>query len=109
MIELDLQRSSPCGRVEPEVYAGRKISDLINLCYKLAVHSKRYKGMIRIWTETDVQKRNVARKNKLNYLVFWKYKVVYVNKKQTARLIEFDKWVSSGCPDSYDYYLENTY
>lgn len=33
MIELDLQRSSPCGRVEPEVYAGRKISDLINLCY----------------------------------------------------------------------------
>ena len=59
MIELDLQRSSPCGRVEPEVYAGRKISDLINLCYK-----------IRIWTETDVQKRNVSRKNKLNYLVF---------------------------------------
>ena len=88
MIELDLQRSSPCGRVEPEVYAGRKISDLINLCYN---------------------KRNVARKNKLNYLVFWKYKVVYVNKKQTARLIDFDKWVSSGCPDSYDYYLENTY
>ena len=76
---------------------------------QLAVHSKRYKGMLRIWTETDVQKRNVARKNKLNYLVFWKYKVVYVNKKQTARLIDFDKWVSSGCPDSYDYYLENTY
>lgn len=76
---------------------------------QLAVHSKRYKGMIRIWTETDVQKRNVARKNKLNYLVFWKYKVVYVNKKQTAQLIDFDKWVSSGCPDSYDYYLENTY
>ena len=107
MIELDLQRSSPCGRVEPEVYAGRKISDLI--ISQLAVHSKRYKGMIRIWTETDVQKRNVARKNKLNYLVFWKYKVVYINKKQTARLIDFDKWVSSGCPDSYDYYLENTY
>lgn len=31
----DLQRLSPCGRVEPEAYAGRKIRHL-NLIYEFA-------------------------------------------------------------------------
>lgn len=32
----DLQRLSPCGRVEPEAYAGRKIRHLNLLTYEFA-------------------------------------------------------------------------
>lgn len=32
---------------------------------------KSYKVAVRTWTEDDVEKRNIAKKNHLNYLVFW--------------------------------------
>ena len=30
-----------------------------------------YKGAIKVWTESDLQKRDMAIKNNLNYKVFW--------------------------------------
>lgn len=51
-----------------------------------------YKSAIATWTVSDVNKRNYARKNKLNYVVFWDNK-----------LRDFKLWCAMGCPIGHDY------
>lgn len=41
-----------------------------------------YKGAIKVWTESDIQKRDTAKQNNLNYKVFWKFN-------------EFENWIKS--------------
>src|SRR5699024_4649363 len=45
--------------------------DSMNRIEKESGSKSRYRRFIRVWTETDVAKRNIAREHNLNYLVFW--------------------------------------
>lgn len=54
--------------------------------------TKYYKNAIHVWTEADVKKRNVARKNNLNYIVFW-----------DLSLRDFMLWLALDCPDGQDW------
>ena len=69
----------------------------------------RYARMLRVWTETDVQKRNTARRNQLNYLVFWDATVCKINGSDFPRLLDARAWIADGCPDAKNWYSENTY
>lgn len=57
-----------------------------------AKDSMYYKNAISVWTSKDVNKRNIARKNNLNYIVFWD------NELRDAAV-----WFSMNCPDGGDY------
>lgn len=50
-----------------------------------------------IWTDKDVEKRKIAKKNKLNYLVFWDGTSHRENKKNIPNLSDFKMWY-----DMYD-------
>lgn len=71
--------------------------------------SSRYRSYIRTWTETDVAKRNIARINNLNYLVFWDGSCNQKNKKQIPNLTDVFKWFKDGCPPPKNWHKENTY
>lgn len=47
------------------------------------------------WMYRDVEKREMARKNNLNYVVFW-----------NNDLKDFKEWVAAGCPDAQDWRVE---
>ena len=70
----------------------------VNDCNKLSEwlekseDSDYYKTAIETWTQRDVTKRNVAKKNGLNYVVFWK-----------SDLSDFNEWIDADCPDGHDY------
>lgn len=51
-----------------------------------------YKNSLKTYTIRDVEKRLTAKKNNLNYIVFWK------NDLSDAKL-----WFEHGCPDGKDY------
>lgn len=53
---------------------------------------KYYQNAVNVWTKMDVKKREYARKNKLNYIVFW-----------DNQLRDVDIWMSMGCPDGQDW------
>ena len=55
--------------------------------------TKFYDNIIDTWTRRDVHKRNIAKMNNLNYIVFWKN-------------IDVDLWVNSNCPDGHDWDCE---
>ncbi|WP_078598676.1 DUF7487 domain-containing protein [Evansella clarkii] len=55
-------------------------------------NSPYYDNAIQTWTVRDVRKREMARDNKLNYVVFW-----------DADLLDFYMWVDEGMPDAKDY------
>lgn len=67
--------------------------------------SSRYRKYLHVWTESDVLKRNTARKNKLHYLVFWDGG----NKSGVPTLIDANAWFSDGCPMPEMWHAENTY
>lgn len=70
----------------------------------------RYRKYIETWTGSDVLKRECARKNQLNYLVFWDgSRKIRRNNKQFPRLQDACDWFDAGCPDSKDWRAENTY
>lgn len=70
----------------------------------------RYRKYIDTWTGSDVLKRECARKNQLNYLVFWDgSRKIRRNKQQFPRLSDACDWFDAGCPDSKDWRAENTY
>lgn len=50
--------------------------DLEKLKYWKSKHTKYYDIVIKVWTVSDVNKRNTAYKNNLNYLEFWNVKEV---------------------------------
>lgn len=74
-----------------------------------SVEKLRYGRMLKVWTQTDVAKRDAARQADLNYLVFWDAAMVHVNGKQVPRLLDVYAWIADGCPDSEDWHKENTY
>ena len=51
-----------------------------------------YLNAINVWTNKDVDKRLCAKRNNLNYLVFW-----------DTFLRDFKLWISLGCPDGKDW------
>lgn len=54
-----------------------------------------YANAVHVWTQKDVEKRETAKKNGLNYIVFWQ------NSLQDAIL-----WFASGCPNGQDWRTE---
>lgn len=50
------------------------------------------------WGLTDTLRRWYAGTNKLNYVTFWK-----------PNMADFKKWLDAGCPDGYDWYIENSW
>lgn len=74
-----------------------------------AIRSERYANMLKVWTESDVEKRQAAKANQLNYLVFWDSVVRKVNGSDFPRLLDARAWVADGCPDAKDWHSENTY
>lgn len=54
-----------------------------------------YNNAISVWTKRDVDKRNCAIRNKLNYIVFW-------DKKLSDAIL----WIAMGCPDGRDWLYE---
>lgn len=55
-------------------------------------HTKYYDNAVDNWSNRDLLKMNYAKKNKLNYLVFW-----------DCDLKDFDLWVACDCPNGHDY------
>jgi hypothetical protein len=55
-------------------------------------HSDFYKNIIKNWCEKDVLKREIARSQKLNYVVFWE-----------TDLRDAMLWFETGCPDREDW------
>lgn len=68
-----------------------------------------YRYYLKIWTERDLLKRETAKKNNLNYLVFWDGRHSGLKKGIRARLSDFREWIQAGCPDSKNWKKENTY
>lgn len=69
----------------------------------------RYRSFIKTWSETDVKKRNYAKNNNLNYIVFWDGESEKVDNTYVSRLSDAKDWFNSGCPDSKDWNPKNTY
>lgn len=60
-----------------------------------AEYSNFYQNAVHVWTDADVRKREMARRNNLNYVVFWDNK-----------LRDFEMWRDAGCPSSHDWERE---
>ena len=70
----------------------------------------RYANYIKVWTISDVEKRRIAKKNQLNYLVFWDGSCSIDSKRNSyPNLSDVLAWINAGCPDSKDWKKENTY
>ena len=63
--------------------------------WKSGVYDGYYEGGVDTFTRRDVLKRETARRNQLNYVVFWKSDL------SDARL-----WIELGCPDGQDWLKE---
>lgn len=72
-------------------------------------YNSAYRYYLKIWTDRDLLKRDMARKNNLNYLVFWDGRHSGSKKGIRARLSDFREWLQAGCPDSKNWKKENTY
>lgn len=57
---------------------------------KLAEKSKFYKDALKVWTERDIEKRKIAAKNNLNYVVLWNWD-------------EINEWIDMGLPIRKDW------
>ena len=73
------------------------------------IKHSRYDKFIETWTVRDVEKRLIAKQNKLNYLVFWDSKVRKVNGERVPLLSDFRDWLDADCPDSIYWNSVNTY
>ena len=62
------------------------------LCEWIDKHTEYYDNAVSVWSQKDVLKRQTAMKNKLNYIVFWDYK-----------LRDASVWRAFGCSDGRDY------
>ena len=70
-------------------------NDILSDWLKKSEYSNYYKKAIQIWTDYDVSKRNCAKNNNLNYVVFW-----------SKNLTDFELWLAMNCPDGKDYLYE---
>lgn len=57
-----------------------------------------YKNAVDTWTISDVHKRQTAKDNNLNYIVFW-----------SDSLDDAILWFALGCPDGQDWYREHSW
>ena len=71
------------------------LDDMSIVCSWEEKQSEFYDAAILNWTQRDVEKRKVATKNQLNYIVFW-----YENSW------DIDLWFAMGCPDGQDWNRE---
>lgn len=66
--------------------------DVLRQTHMLTSGKKRNINAVKVWCETDLAKRDTARRNNLNYLVFWDGTSVSVNKKRIPALKDFYLW-----------------
>lgn len=71
--------------------------------------TSKYTKYIKTWTQTDIEKREAARKNKLHYLVFWDGSCRCKNKRSVPNLIDACAWFADGCPMPEQWHQENSY
>lgn len=69
----------------------------------------RYRQFIKTWTKSDVTKRNKAKSEKLNYLVFWDGSCRIKNGKREPKLADVYEWINAGCPMPDQWHKHNTY
>lgn len=75
--------------------SGENDSDYLDYMKQRAGDSRYYASAIDVWTQSDVEKRECARKNNLNYITFW-----------DAKGSDADLWMGMGCPKGHDYDYE---
>lgn len=66
-------------------------ADLEKLQVWIDKPNESYERAIYVWSENDLEKRKIALKNKLNYIVFW-----------DTDLVDAKHWFQIGCPDNFD-------
>lgn len=66
--------------------------DVLRMQHLLDSGKVKNQEAVRIWTKLDLEKREAARKAKLNYLVFWDGGYVKQTKPHVPRLSDFYKW-----------------
>lgn len=71
--------------------------------------ASRYTKYIVVWTQTDVAKREAAKRNALHYLVFWDGSCHFKKKKAVPNLIDACAWFADDCPMPENWHTENTY
>lgn len=76
-------------------YDATREADIEQLAAWRAKESAYYDNAAATWTMRDVIKRDTAKANGLNYLVFW-----------SSDLSDFDLWLTTGAPDGMDYARE---
>lgn len=74
---------------------GQTAADLIQAAALSDRHTEFYDNVVDVWTRRDVEKRETARRNNLNYVVFWDLK-----------LSDAELWFALGCPDGRDWERE---
>ena len=62
----------------------------LNIWKEKAKEHSMYETCIRVWTDSDVKKRNSAKNNKLNYVVLWSKK-------------DIEDWINSNFEIRHDY------
>ena len=86
--------------------------DVLRVQHLLESKSKRCHDAVRVWTETDVEKRRKAAESHLNYLVFWDGYYYQLDKKKYPRLSDFYEWFDTFACDYASFiqlHPENTY
>lgn len=72
-------------------------NDVLRRSHMLSSGKRRNVNAVKVWCETDVRKRSFAKKNKLNYLVFWDGSTKQISKTRVPALKDFYEWF-----DTYD-------
>lgn len=93
-------------------YDATNHDDKLRVQHLLQSDSKKSHNAIHVWTVTDVQKCECARRHNLRYLVFWDAKQYHYKKQKYYRLSDFHEWYDTFDCD-YDTFIklhpENTY
>lgn len=69
--------------------------------------SKRSRNALTVWCDTDLKKRDTAKLNHLNYLVFWDSQMCQKNKVKHPRLQDFFEWLEVYDCDTESFLKQN--
>ena len=86
--------------------------DILRKKHLLDSGKKRSINAVKVWCDADVNKRACAKKNALNYLVFWDGSNKQINKQRIPALRDFYEWFDTYDCDTNAFlnvYPENTY
>ena len=92
-----------------DVDLSEKYRGLMELRNSEGKPNSKYKRIIETWLGSDLEKRELARLNNLNYLVFWDGLSVKRDNVLIPRLNDFHDWLDEGMPDPKNWRKENTY